>query len=269
MEASVSNRNRRIVGFLVGMTFGLLYTWVSQFINVWALPGIPLYEPPLGRVETVILGALFMGMIGAIVCWDQESFWGLFVAALFGVVVSSVQAYINSGENDFLKSVIVFTFTFLPRFVFYLPLGIFFRWLTSLLEDAVMFSLGRLRRASIAVVALVALAVLGGRFSLYKPEAMEALQRANTLLIVSMPIESRDELPNELQLVDGFVELAEGAYTLEWSSDVDRLSVTRPRVGMDVLESLIIYRFENGYIFGCTFTPPSYKANCINITRLR
>lgn len=265
----MSNCNRRIVGFLVGSTFGLLYTWVSQFINVWALPGIPLYEPPLGRVETVILSALFMGVIGAIVCWDQESFWGLFIAALFGVVIGSAQAYINSGENDFLKSVIVFVFTFLPRFVFYLPLGIFFRWLTSLLEEAILFSRGRLRHVTIAMVALVALGVIGGRFSLYKPEAFRSLQDANQLLLESMPIETWEELPSELRLVDGFIELADGPYTLEWSSDVDRLAVTRPRVGIEVLESLIIYRFENGYIFGCTFTPPSYKANCINITRVR
>jgi hypothetical protein len=119
------------------------------------------------------------------------------------------------------------------------------------------------------MVVLVALAVLGGRFSLYKPEAMQALQKANTLLVESMLIENKEELPVELRLVDGFIELAEGPYTLEWSSDVDRLAVTRPRVGIGVLESLIIYRFENGYIFGCTFTPPTYKANCINITRVR
>jgi hypothetical protein len=259
----MSDRNRRIVGFLVGLTFGLLYTWVAQFINVWALPNIPLYEPPLGRVETIFISALFMGMLGAIVCWDQESFWGLFIAALFGVVVGSVQAYINSGESDFLKSVIVFVFTFLPRFVFYLPLGIFFRWLTSLLEDAALYSRGRLRRVTIVVVALVALAWVGGRFSLYKPEAIRSL------LLTSMSIENRGELPIELQPVDGFVEFAEGPYTLEWSSDADRLPVTRPRVGIRVVESLIIFRFENGYIFGCTFTPPTYKANCINISRVR
>jgi len=47
------------------------------------------------------------------------------------------------------------------------------------------------------------------------------------------------------------------------------LDCNSQRVSIGVLESLIIYRFENGYIFGCTFTPPTYKANCVNITRVR
>jgi hypothetical protein len=65
--------------------------------------------------------------------------------------------------------------------------------------------------------------------------------------------------------VEGFVQYAEGPYTLELGSEVDSLPVTRPRVGIGVIESLVIYRFENGFQFGCVFTPPQYVANCIDI----
>ncbi len=268
MTAYLSNQNRRILGFLVGAAFGLAYSWVAQFINVWALPGIPLYEPPIGRVGSIVLTALVLGLLGLIVAWDLESLWGLLIAALTGVVLTSFQAYLNSGETQFFKSIIVFVFTFMPRLVFFLPLGLFFRWLTGTLEDALLISRGRLRRLAVAVFALVAVAVIGGRFSLLPEEALISMQKAHGLLVESMSIEDRNALPPELLLVDGFVEYAEGPYTLEWSSEADRLPVTRPHVSLDTLESLVIYRFENGFVFGCVFTPPSYKTACANISRI-
>lgn len=268
MTASLSDRGRRVLGFLVGAAFGLAFSWVAQFINVWSLPGIPLYEPPIGRVEAVMLTALGLGLLGLIVAWEQESLWGLIIAALTGVALDSLQAYVNSGESQFLKSIIVFVFTFLPRLVIFLPLGLFFRWLTGMLEDAILTSRGRLRRLVLAVLALAVVAFIGGRFSLLPEEARIAMQKAHTLLTESMPIENRSDLPSELQLVDGFVEFAEGPYTLEWSSDPDRLPVTRPTVSLGTLESLVIFRFENGFIFGCVFTPPAYKTGCANISRV-
>lgn len=268
MTAYLSNRNRRILGFIIGATFGLIYSWVSQFVNVWALPGIPLYEPPIGRVETILLTALLMGLLSLIVIWDQESLWGLIIASLAGVVLSSYGAHLNSGETEFSKTVIVFVFTFMPRLVFFLPLGLFFRWLTNTVEDAILISRGRLRRFLIFVVVLSVVAVVGGRFSILPQEALTAVQKAHTLLVESMPIEERADLPVELQLVDGFVEYAEGPYTLEWSSDADRLPVTRPIASLSTLESLVIFRFENGFIFGCVLTPPTYKTGCANISRI-
>ena len=83
----MSDRERRIYGFLVGVVFGLPYATISQFINVWMLPGIPLYELPLGRVTTVVLTSIVMGILGAIVAWEEESFWGLIGGSFFSVAV--------------------------------------------------------------------------------------------------------------------------------------------------------------------------------------
>ena len=269
MSAYFSDRNRRILGFVVAAVLGFSYLLISQFINAWTMPGIPLYEPPIGRFETTIYGSILIGLLGLLIVWEQESFWGLLVSALAGVVITSMQAYINSYETGILKSIIVFVFTFLPRVVFFLPLGVFFRWLVGQVEDVLIGYRGRLRDLALAVLATVAIIVIGGRMSVYPPEAQRALEEANSLLLNSQSITERDALPVSLQLTDGFIELAKGPYTLEYSDDPDRLPDTRPRVGMDSLEPLIIYRFENGYIFGCVFTPPAYVANCINISRVR
>lgn len=269
MSAHLTDRNRRILGFSFAAALGFVYLLISQFVNVWNLPDIPLYEPPIGRLETTVYGAVIMGLLGLLIVWDQESFWGLLISSLAGVVVTSFQAYINSYETGVLKSIIVFAFTFLPRVVFFLPLGVLFRWLVSQTEDALIGFRGRLRDLVIAAALTIGMIILGARMSLYPTEAQRALQEANNLLLSSQSITERDALPVSLQLTDGFIELAKGPYTLEYTDDPDRLPVTRPRVSLDVLEPLIIYRFENGYIFGCVFTPPAYVANCINISRVR
>lgn len=269
MNAHLSDRSRRIVGFSYAAVLGFVYIFIAQFANVWSMPEIPLYEPPIGRLETTIYGSIIMGLLGLLIVWDQESFWGLIIASLVGVAVTSVQAYVNSFETGVLKSLIVFVFTFLPRVVLFLPLGVLFRWLVSQLEDVLMGFQGRLRDIVLAAIITIALVVVGARMSIYPPEVQRALREANELLLTSQSITDRDALPASLQLTEGFIELAKGPYTLQYSDDPDRLPVTRPRVSLDVIEPLIVYRFENGYMFGCVFTPPVYVANCINITRVR
>ncbi len=85
----MSDTKRRIVGFLMGMAFGLSYSYFSEFINVWMLPGIPLFELPVGRVATVLSITLAMGILGLIVAWEKDSFWGIVGGALFIVAASS------------------------------------------------------------------------------------------------------------------------------------------------------------------------------------
>ncbi len=112
--------------------------------------------------------------------------------------------------------------------------------------------------------------MIGGRFSQLSPEAMDALRDMNALLLEGMSaVANGEDVPEVLIPVDGFASYATGAYTLEWSSDVDSLPVTRPVAEFGVTESLVIVRFENGYRFGCAFTPPANIPKCINITRVR
>ena len=73
----MSDHRRRTYGFIIGLTFGLPFALISQFINEWMLPGIPLFDLPVGRVATVILTTLFMVILGLIIAWDEESFWGV------------------------------------------------------------------------------------------------------------------------------------------------------------------------------------------------
>ena len=266
----MSDRKRRIYGFMIGLAFGLPYAIISEFINTWMLPGIPLFELSLGRITTVVLTSLLMGALGLIVAWDEEYFWGLLGGSMFIVFLSSAQAYLNSGTSEGVTSFFLFLFTFLPRLIIYLPLAFFLRWVLNNFDRTASASSGNAGRPFLALLILLALAVIGGRFSILAPEARQALQDGNALILEGRSaIENRTDLPGPLIVVDGFSTYAKGAYTLEWSSDVDRLPVTRPIAGFGITESLIIFRFENTYQFGCVYTPPSHEPKCINITRVR
>ncbi len=266
----MTDRTRRAYGFVIGLAFGLPYALISQWINVWMLPGIPLYDLPVGRAAMVILNSLFMSLVGLMVAWDEESFWGLFGSGLLAVFASSLLAYINSGESQIATSFFLSLFTFLPRLILYLPLGLFFRWLLGILDTTGRAPSSGLMRLLKVTFSILIVAVVGGRFSLLAPEAHEALQDMNALVMEGMTAAANgDAMPDPLIPVDGFATYAKGAYTLEWSSDVDSLPVTRPMAGFGVTESFIIIRFENDYQFGCVFTPPSRIPKCINITRVR
>lgn len=264
----MNDQQRRVYGFFLGIAFGLPYSLITQFINVWMLPGIPLFDLPIGRVASVILTTLAMGIVGLFVGWDEESFWGLIGSALFLVLGSSLLAYINSGSSQAVSFFFLFLFTFLPRLIIYLPLALAFRWMLGVLDENARGS-GLMRLLKVTVIILI-LAIVGGRFSMFVPEAREAVRNMNALVLEGMSaIASQNDLPDALILVDGFSTYAKGAYTLEWSSDVDNLPVTRPIAGYGITESLILVRFENNYQFGCVFTPPNRVPKCINITRVR
>lgn len=266
----MNDNKRRTYGLIIGIFFGLIYSVISQFINVWMLPDIPLFDLPIGRVITIVLTTLVFGLLGVIVAWDEESFFGLIGSTLLLVLLGSVQAYINSGTSQAVTSFFLFLFTFLPRLVIYLPLAFLFRWALNNLDTGASGRPIGLKSISKVVGVLLALAIIGGRFSILAPEARQALQDGNALVLEGIAArDSGSDLPEPLIPVEGFSTYATGPYTLEWSSDVDSLPVTRPRAGFGVTESLVIYQFENGYRFGCAYTPPSRAPKCINITRVR
>ncbi len=262
----MSDRRRRIYGFIIGLAFGLPYVIASEFINLWMLPGIPLFELPLGHVTTVVLTSIFMGVLGLIVVWSEESIWGILSGAFFIVLMGSIQAYINSGLTQGVNAFFLFLFTFLPRIVIYLPLAFFFRWAVNNFDQSSPDLVRGPAHAVTVTIALLFFVGSGGWFSMLIPEARLALQDANALVLEGMTaLENGEDLPEPFILLDGFPIYAKGHYTLEWSSDVDSLSVGKSSTPVGVTESLIIVRFENTYQFGCVYTSPSHIPKCVDI----
>ena len=266
----MSNKRHRTYGFIIGIAFGLVFSYISQFINSWMLPGIPLFDLPIGRITTVILTTLALSVLGVIVAWDQESFWGVVGGTFFLVVMDSAKAYLNSGSSQAIASFFIFLYTFLPRLIIYLPLAFLFRWALNNLDNSVPGYQRGLRRPLKVLVVLLTLAVMGGRFSMLVPEARQALQDGNALVLEGISaIDSKSDLPKPLRDVYGFSTYAKGPYTLEWNSDVNILPLAKPVAGFGVTESLILVHFENKYMFGCVYTPPSRVPQCTNISLVK
>ena len=57
--------------------FGFGYALVSQLINRLALPGIPLYQPPLGPVGNIVLGLLAGAGLGLLCAWPASAAKGI------------------------------------------------------------------------------------------------------------------------------------------------------------------------------------------------
>jgi hypothetical protein len=267
MEVWMSTTKRRRVGFLIGLALGLAYACAAEFINVWMLPGISLFELPVGRLATVIATTLSMGCLGLIVAWERDSFLGVIGGAFFIVVTSSYLAYINSGSPHAIRTFILFVFTFLPRLVFYIPITLFVLWILRQFEQVTMDAAGSRRPILLALGAILVTVVAGGAFYLFPTEARQALQDTHQLTLKGVAAAAqKTDLPAPLLPVEGFSMYANGPYTLEWSDDVNAVTIPRPAAGSSAVESLIIVRFENGYEFGCVYAASSHVPQCINIT---
>ncbi len=263
----MSDTKIRMIGFFCGLLLGLLYSYISQFINIWMLPGIPHFDLPVGRVAMLVCTMLEMGIVGIMVTLNKESLVGIVGGALFMVFTGSYINYLNSGSTKAVETLLVFIFTFLPRIVLFIPSALFLRWVSSQIEQAVTEAAGSIGRITRVVAAIVLVSVVGGSFSMFSAEARLALQDANQLTLDGISsVAQQTRLPAALTPVEGFSTHGYGAYTLDWSDKVDSLNVIRPESDSSVIESLIIIRFDNGYKFGCVYTPPSRSPKCINIT---
>jgi hypothetical protein len=254
--------SQRRLGLILGLALGLGYSLSSNLINLLVLPDIPLFARWPGPVGLIIITTLMFGVLGLIAAWTEDSLPGIIAAALVGSLVSSIWIIFNESANR-TGALIALFLVFLPRVFFYLPFSWFIRWLLSRLEGSAHRNVPPARRWSYVVVAFLLAAVVG-TFSLYPSEVRQSLVRMDDLLQTGMQASSRDELPRSLQTVEGFIANANGEYNFTIGSDPDALPVQRPVVEYGALEPFIIIRFENGFRFGCVFSPPYVVPACID-----
>ncbi|MCI0553043.1 MAG: hypothetical protein L0287_19015 [Anaerolineae bacterium] len=253
---------QRRLGLILGLALGLGYSLSSNLINNFFLPNIPLFVPWPGTAGLIILTTLMFGVLGLIAAWTEESLPGIIASALVGSIISSIWIILNETSNRTSAFIALFL-VFLPRVFFYLPFSWLIRWLVSKLEVSAYQSIPPARRLLYVLITFL-LAVFAGTFSLYPEEARQSLVKMDELIQLGMQASTRDQLPKSLQSVEGFVSNANGKYNFTLGSDPDALPVQRPVVEFGAIESFIIIRFENGFRFGCVFSPPYVLPACID-----
>jgi hypothetical protein len=103
---------------------------------------------------------------------------------------------------------------------------------------------------------------LVGTLSLYSSYARQSLTQTNQLIQAGMQAADTDSLPEPLKKVTGFTQAARGVYTLELTDNPDILPIQRPIAPPGAQEFGVIVRFDNGFRFGCTFTPTFPEPSC-------
>ena len=253
---------RRRMGLILGLALGLGYSLSSNLINKINLPNIPLTVPWPGTVGLIIISTLMFGALGLIATWTEESLPGVLAAALIGSVLSSIWILLNKSSNRSGAFIVLFL-VFLPRIFFYLPFSGLVRWLVSNFEVSPYRNVPSARRWLPVLISFL-LAVVAGTFSLYPKEVRQSLVKMDELTQLGMQASTRTELPKSLQSVEGFVSNANGEYTFVIGPNPDVLPVQRPIVEYGEVEPFIIVNFENGFRFGCVFSPPYIVPACID-----
>jgi len=251
------NAHRRRAGLILGLVLGTGYSLTSNLINRQALPGIPLYVPPPGELGLIVITALMFGALGLLAAWPDESLPGALLAGLAGSFISSIWIFLNETNKTATLAVLVS----LPCMFFYLPFGALVRWLISKIDQPSMQNIAPVRRL-IPVFLAFAFMVFLGTFTRLPEETRTALVRMNELMKAGMQVTARADLPKPLHGVEGFIQNADGAYSFIIGSDPDVLPAQRPIVEYGELEPFIIIKFENGFVFGCVFSPPYIQPAC-------
>ncbi len=253
---------QRRMGLILGLALGLGYSLSSNLINKINLPNIPLTVPWPGTVGLIIIGILMFGALGLIAAWTEESLPGVLASALVGSVLSAIWILLNETSNRSGAFIVLFL-VFLPRIFFYLPFSGLVRWLISNFEVSAYRNVPPARRWLPVLISFL-LAVVAGMFSLYPEEVRQSLIKMDELIQLGMQASTRNELPKSLRSVEGFVSNANGEYTFAIGSNPDLLPVQRPIVEYGESEPFIIINFENGFRFGCVFSPPYVVPACID-----
>lgn len=254
--------SQRQIGLILGLVLGAGYSVTSNMINHWTLPDLALFVPWPGTFVLIVLSIAMFGLLGMIASWPNETIPGVILAGVAGSLISSLWIAITETTNRTGTFVVLFI-VFLPRVLFYAPFGLLIRWLVDRVEYNPRRRMAPARRLIPVIVSFIGFTVFG-LSSRFPEEVQISLSRMDDFIQQGQQAAPFDELPEPLKDVNGFRQNAKGDYTYEVGRNPDVLPVQRPFVEYGELEPFLIIRFENGFRFGCVFSPPYIVPACID-----
>ena len=257
------NRQRREMGLVLGLILGVGYALPANLANHVLLPDVPLYAAS-GVYGAVLLNILLFGLLGLIATWSEEALPNIVASSLAGALLSWIWYVIEDRSNIISLLALVIVMVGPLMFVF-LPFAALVRWYIDKIDPPTA-SLGQPTLKPGSAVGGFVLFFILGLSNIHPTETRLALVRMQALLETGMQAEATSfrDLPRSLQPVEGFAQKAEGNYSFIVGRDPDELPVQRPIVKYGEPEPFIIVRFENGFQFGCVFSPPYETPACID-----
>jgi len=256
---------RRLTGLLFGAGLGIAFGLTSQLTNRVLLPGIPLYQPPLGPFGNALLCVLTGALLGVISAWPESSIHGTFIASAVSalVIVAGNFALAAPSGNTLVAVLLTGVFLVLPFWAMLVPLIAALRWGVNKLVEAHEDGLPLRARITIPIFLLLAVGLVGSLFH-YRADARQLLAQAHALLQESQTAVNADELPPALRdLEEGtFLEGGQGAYELAWEHQrIERFRIPRPGKNFDY-HSVVVARFKNGWNLVCLYIAPDIAPLC-------
>ncbi len=263
---------RRLMGSVLGGALGLAYGLVSQWINRVLLPGVPLYQPPLGPLGNSALFAAGGALLGLICAWPTGGVQGTFLASAISALALVTFNLVNARPSGNLLIAFIVTggFLMLPFWGLVVPFLAALRWGVNRLEEAQRERQPLHRRLPVPLL-LVFAAGLAGTLVLYRAEPRSALARMDALLHAGQGAASLSALPQPLQspeVGDFLAHARAAAYTLAPEPHrVERFRIPRPGRNFDN-HQFVVARFADGWSLACAFIAPEEAPLCRGFAQL-
>jgi hypothetical protein len=253
-------RYRRAAGALIGLMFGFGYALVSQLINRVALPGIPLYQPPLGLFGNIVLGLLAGAVLGLLCAWPASAAKGILLGGAAAATAVFAFTLLRMGTGA-ASTVVGLVLSAPMAWVSVLGMAVV-RWLADRQVEARRESAPLLRRLRLPLI-LTGVLALAAAFVLYSADAKLELRRTHDMIQAGLAARDTASLPAPLQ-APGVTKFPTGRspYTLEWTNvELDRFIELRPAASYDQ-QTAVIARFRNGLMLVCIYTAPKATPSC-------
>jgi len=256
---------RRLTGLLFGAALGLMFGLTSQLINRILLPGVPLYQPPLGPLGNILASLLAGALLGVICAWPESSIYGTFTASAIAAAAILVGNAVlaEPGRSTLGTRLLTSIVLIVPFWALLAILIAALRWGVNKLVDAHADHLPL--RARILVPAVLLLIVgLVGAVPTYRGEARALLTQTHALLREGQAAASAEALPAPLRVpaAGPFLEAGRVPYTLSWQQQgIEKYRIARPIENFDN-HSAVVARFKNDWNLVCVYITPERPPLC-------
>ncbi len=255
---------RRLLGIILGALLGLVYGLVSQTINRLALPGVPLYQPPLGPLGNTALSMLVGAGLGLLVALPTSGALGIAIASVASAIAIMVSSVLRLGDGLSTGTQLVFgVLLSVPLSWFTVPVIALLRWAVDRQVDQQARGEPLLVRWRVPLALVLVMAFVAA-FELLGTTAQGQLRTTDRMLETALAASNPADLPAPLQgpLVRDFPAGSGAAYTLEWTrQDLDRFIELRPSANYDQ-HVAVIARLAGGYRLVCLFPTARSGPTC-------
>jgi hypothetical protein len=256
---------RRLTGLLFGAGLGLMFGLTSQLINRILLPGIPLYQPPLGPLGNILASLLAGALLGGICAWPESSINGTFIASAVSaaIILLGNFALAEPGRSPLGTRIMASIVLLLPFWALLVPLIAALRWAVNKLVDAHADHLPLRARVIVPAVLLLIVGLVGA-LPTYRGEARTLLAQTHALLREGQAAANVEALPAPLRVlaIGSFLEAGRVPYALSWQQQgIEKYRIARPIENFDN-HSAVVARFKNDWNLVCLYITPERPPLC-------